>query len=65
MKLLLDTHVFLWLNDDADWLSETAKALCGAGMHDFYLSIVSAWEMQIKDQLGKLELSVTVEEMVN
>jgi PIN domain nuclease of toxin-antitoxin system len=65
MKLLLDTHVFLWLNDEADRLSETVKALCGAGTHDFYLSIASAWEMQIKNQLGKLALSVSVEEMVN
>jgi PIN domain nuclease of toxin-antitoxin system len=65
MKLLLDTHVFLWLNDDVDRLSETVKALFNAGTHDFYLSIASAWEMQIKNQLGKLALSSTLEEMVN
>ncbi len=65
MRLLLDTPIFLWLNDDASLLSETAKSLCSAGTHDFYLSIASAWEMQIKNQLGKLALNVSVEEMVN
>jgi PIN domain nuclease of toxin-antitoxin system len=65
MKLLLDTHTFLWLNNDVDQLSETVKRLCATGTHDFYLSIASAWEMQIKNQLGKLKLDVTVEEMVN
>ncbi|MGY6274537.1 type II toxin-antitoxin system VapC family toxin [Methylomonas sp. MgM2] len=65
MKLLLVTHTFLWLNDDVDRLSENVKSIFAEGIHDFYLSIASAWEMQIKNQLGKLELSVTVEEMVN
>lgn len=65
MKLLLDTHTFLWLNDDVDRLSDTVKSLFNEGTHDFYLSMASAWEMQIKNQLRKLDLSVTVEDMIN
>lgn len=65
MKLLLDTHTFLWLNDDVGGLSENVKSIFAEGIHDFYLCMVSAWEMQIKNQLGKLELSVGVEEMIN
>lgn len=65
MKLLLDTHAFLWLNDDAAQLSDTVKALCSSGEHEFYLSMASPWEMQIKSQLGKLTLTISIEELVN
>jgi len=65
MKLLLDTHVFLWLNDDVTRLSQTVKALCSSGEHEFYLSMASPWEMQIKSQLGKLTLTIPIEELVN
>ncbi|CAK0769087.1 PINc domain-containing protein [Gammaproteobacteria bacterium] len=65
MKLLLDTHVFLWINNDIDRLSQTIKEFCNSGAHDFYLSIASAWEIQIKTQLGKLSLAMPIEELVN
>lgn len=64
MKLLLDTHAFLWLNDDSERLSQTVKDLCNAGTHEFYLSIASPWEMQIKNQLGKLSLAMPIAELV-
>ena len=54
MKYLLDTHAFLWLNDESERLTQTVKELCSSGEHEFYLSMASAWEMQIKHQLGKL-----------
>ncbi len=65
MKLLLDTHAFLWLNADVERLSENVKGLCCSGAHEFYLSMASPWEMQIKSQLGKLSLAVPIEEMIN
>ena len=65
MKLLLDTHVFLWLNDDPERLSKTVKDLCSSGTHEFYLSMASPWEMQIKSQLDKLSLAMPIEELVN
>lgn len=65
MKLLLDTHVFLWLNNDSKQLSQTVKALFNSGEHTFYLSIVSTWEIQIKSQLGKLSLPMTISELVD
>ncbi|MDP3876326.1 MAG: hypothetical protein Q8Q50_05035 [Methylobacter sp.] len=54
MRLLLDTHAFLWLNDDNPKLSQKIREFCLSGEHSFYLSIASAWEIQIKVQLGKL-----------
>ncbi len=65
MKLLLDTHVFLWLNDDPERLSKTVQDLCSSGAHEFYLSMASPWEMQIKSQLDKLSLAMPIEELVN
>ncbi len=64
MKLLLDTHAFLWINEASDRLSQTVIDLCNAGEHEFYLSIASPWEMQIKSQLGKLSLALPIEELI-
>jgi len=65
MKLLLDTHAFLWINEASNRLSQTVKDLCSSGKHDFYLSIASPWEMQIKSQLGKLSLAMPIEELID
>ena len=65
MKYLLDTHTFLWLNDQPAQLSPVVQALFAAGEHDFYLSLASAWEMQIKCQLGKLALDLPVKELID
>jgi PIN domain nuclease of toxin-antitoxin system len=64
MKLLLDTHVLLWLNDAPEKLSPLALTLCQDRANELYLSVVSIWEIQIKHQLGKLELDVSLAEIV-
>ena len=56
MRLLLDTHVFLWfISGDthlpADWQESIRDP-----SHDVYLSVASLWEVIIKHQLGKLPL---------
>ena len=56
MNLLLDTHVFIWLDAEPEKLSKTASALIKNKRNRLYLSVVSVWEMQIKVQLGKLTL---------
>lgn len=65
MRLLLDTHVFLWLNDDPTQLSLTLKELFSSGEHELYLSMATPWEIQIKSQLGKLSLAMPIKELVN
>jgi PIN domain nuclease of toxin-antitoxin system len=64
MKLLLDTHTFLWWDSDPSRLSSKALALCQDRANTVLLSVVSVWEMQIKSQLGKLKLSVPLAEVV-
>jgi len=57
MKLLLDTHAFIWWVSDPSKLSSRALALCQDPANSLLFSVASAWEMQIKVQLGKMELS--------
>ena len=58
MKLLLDTHAFLWLiNDDYAHLRGKASVeLFLAADTQAFLSLASVWEMAIKIRLGKFEL---------
>ena len=57
MRLLLDTHVFIWLDIARDRLSESAQQAIKTPENELYLSLASVWEMQIKIQLGKLHLN--------
>lgn len=65
MKLLLDTHIFLWWVNDAAELSETARVAISDPGNTCYLSMASCWEMSIKSSLGKLKLKKTVERFVS
>jgi PIN domain nuclease of toxin-antitoxin system len=64
MKLLLDTHTFLWLGSAAEKLSHTALAACEDPLNQLYLSVVSAWEIHIKQQIGRLRLDVPLDQMI-
>ena len=57
MKLLIDTNVFIWLNDAPHQVRESVLTTIANPDNDLFLSLTSIWEMQIKIQLGKLELS--------
>jgi len=56
MKLLLDTHIFLWLITNDPQLSGKARFAIEDGNNDVFLSVVSVWEIAIKYKLGKLPL---------
>jgi PIN domain nuclease of toxin-antitoxin system len=64
MKLLLDTHTFIWWDSDPAKLSPQTLALCQDRANVVLLSVVSVWEMQIKRQLGKLQLRLPLAEMI-
>jgi PIN domain nuclease of toxin-antitoxin system len=64
VRLLLDTHVFLWWINDSPRLSETAKAFIVNPNNDLFLSAASGWEMAIKTQLGKLQIAEDIEYFV-
>ena len=48
MKLLLDTHAFLWLVDGNPQLSATAQTALGDPANVLFLSVASVWELSIK-----------------
>lgn len=64
MKLLLDTHTFVWWNSKSVQLSQRALELCNDSTNRLLFSVVSAWEIQIKVQLGKLILNEPLSEMI-
>ena len=55
MKLLLDTHIFIWLIDDDKRLSEQYRQAIQNPNNEKFLSVVSIWECAIKYQIGKLD----------
>jgi PIN domain nuclease of toxin-antitoxin system len=57
VRFLLDTHTFIWIDDDPSRLSERATAVVQDKRNIILLSYASVWEMQIKAQLGKLTFS--------
>jgi PIN domain nuclease of toxin-antitoxin system len=56
VKLLLDTHTFLWFIAADPHLSAPARTVIEDGGNEVYLSVASLWEMAIKVSLGKLTL---------
>jgi PIN domain nuclease of toxin-antitoxin system len=56
MKVLMDTHTFLWWNADDPQLSFHAKELIADGQNEVFLSAASVWEIVIKTAKGKLIL---------
>jgi len=64
MKLLLDTHSFIWWDSDPLRLTPHVLEMCQDPRNVLLLSVASVWEMQIKLQLGKLKLSLPLPELV-
>jgi len=56
VRILLDTVAFLWAVTDAPELSDDARELFADPGNEVYLSSVSAWEISVKNALGKLPL---------
>ncbi|AUX46497.1 twitching motility protein PilT [Sorangium cellulosum] len=56
MRLLLDTHVWLWFALDPGRVSADVQALLGSVDTEIYVSVASLWEVVIKTSLGKLDL---------
>src|SRR3954467_7178760 len=64
MRLLLDTHVFLWWTNEPQRLTRNMRTFCEDPANTLLLSIASVWEMQIKIQLEKLRLTVPLRELI-
>lgn len=64
MRLLIDTHIFIWWNGDSTQLTPQIRALCENKDNSLILSTASIWEMQIKSQLGKISFNQPLSEVI-
>lgn len=64
MKILLDTHTFLWFIEGNLNLSDIARNAIEDPRNQRFLSVASLWEMSIKVSIGKLELRMTFAELL-
>ncbi|KYG02466.1 hypothetical protein BE21_54975 [Sorangium cellulosum] len=65
MKLLLDTHVWLWFVSGETALPRAFDAAIRATENVVMLSVVSAWEVSIKTALGKLQVGGPLDEFLD
>ena len=65
MRLLLDTHAFLWSAENSPRLSASARVAIEDAGNEKLLSIASLWEIAIKVSIGKLALAKPFDEMVD
>ena len=64
MRLLIDTHTFIWMDSAPEKLPRQVTELLQNPKHNLLLSVVSVWEIQIKTQLGKLDLHSELAKLV-
>jgi PIN domain nuclease of toxin-antitoxin system len=62
MKLLLDTHALIWFAHDDANLPTATKQLIEDTQNTRFVSMVTFWEMAIKITLGKLKLTMSLQE---
>ena len=60
MKVLLDTHTFMWWDSQPGKLSGPVLQVLHDPTNLVFLSVASVWEIIIKQQLGKLALHTTL-----
>ncbi len=65
MRLLIDTHTFLWFVWDDSRLSAAAKGMIEDMANELLLSAASIWEMAIKVGTGKLSLGAELDIFLN
>lgn len=60
MRLLLDTHAFLWWLGGDPSLSQSAQAAIADQNNNVFVSAASAWEMATKHRIGKLSSAAAI-----
>jgi PIN domain nuclease of toxin-antitoxin system len=65
MNYLLDTHVILWLADNSTKLTQSMKTIIIDQNANKYVSVVSAWEVEIKRAIKKLTIEGGIYEFFN
>lgn len=64
MRILLDTHTFLWFIEGNPRISPIAQSLIEDSQNERLLSYASLWEIAVKASIGKLPLHVPFEQLI-
>lgn len=64
MNCLLDTHTFIWWNENSPRLPSLVRQTLSDRSNQIWLSHASIWEMQIKAQIGKLALGPPLPDLI-
>lgn len=64
MRLLLDTHTFIWSFSNTKKLSPTAAGELQDSVNEIFVSVAGIWEMQIKIKLGKIVFNDSLENII-
>lgn len=62
MRQLLNTHTFIWFVTGSDRINNKVRRQIES--NDNLLSIASLWEIAIKSSIGKLDLELSIEQLV-
>lgn len=62
MNYLIDTHIFLWWLSNDKKLKDSFRQIIEDPKNHIYVSVVSGWEISIKNRKGKLPLKTTLAE---
>lgn len=60
MKVLLDTHVYLWWLDNPQKISKKAREVIENTNNTIFISAAVAWEIAIKSSIGKLKVPANI-----
>lgn len=64
MRILLDTHILIWILDESPELSQKTISLIKSA-DEVYASTVNIWEIVVKHSMGKLVLDFKIEDLLN
>lgn len=64
MKILLDTHVFIWIDTKPACVSAEVQSAMDDPDFEVLLSVVSLWEITVKQSIGKLKLNRALSDAV-
>ena len=64
MKILLDTHAFLWWDSKDDRLPFPLRSVIASSENQVYVSAVTVWEIAIKRAIGKLVFGKPIGETI-
>lgn len=64
MRLLIDSHAFLWWAEASPVLGDAAKVAIADSANEVLISISALWELSIKKSSGKLAVPDDLETMV-